>query len=220
MIYPDTFNFLLDLKEHNTKEWFDENRSRYKAARENVIKTTDLLLEGISEFDPDLRGVLPKECLFRINRDVRFSKNKDPYKTNFGVSIAKGGKKSGYSGYYLNIDPVECFVGGGFYMPPSPTLKKIREHIDLHGEKLEAILADKKFREVYGELSEAPSLKTAPKGFPKDHPHVELLRLKSFTAITPVSVDVLTSENMVKTCVQSFAALMPLVHFLNEGMDH
>lgn len=114
MVHPDTFNFLLDLKEHNNKEWFDENRKRYDTARKNVIAVTDRLLEGIVEFDPSLQGVEPKGCLFRINRDVRFSKNKDPYKTNFGVSMAKGGKKSGLSGYYLNIDPMESFIGGGF----------------------------------------------------------------------------------------------------------
>jgi len=219
MIKQETFNFLLDLKEHNVKEWFDENRSRYQAARKNILDVVDQLIEGIIQFDPSLQGVLAKQTLFRINRDVRFSKNKDPYKTNFGASIVKGGKKSGYSGYYVNIDPVESFVGGGFYMPPSPVLKKIREHIDFNGPQLKAIEEESSFQKEFGGLSEAPSLKTAPKGFEKDHPHIDYLRMKSFTAIRPLPLEVMTSEQMVPSCLQALEAMSPLVHFLNDAID-
>lgn len=219
MIKTETFNFLLDLKENNNKEWFDENRKRYKEVRKDIIAVTDRLLEGMTEFDPSLQGVEPKDCLFRINRDVRFSKNKAPYKTNFGISIAKGGKKSGNSGYYLNVDPMESFIGGGVYMPPSPMLKKIRNHIDLHGGALQKVLEGKNFKKTYGDIDGGPELKTAPKGFPKDHPYIAFLRKKSFTAIRNISIDDLTSEDMVKTCVDSFEALMPLIHFLNDGLE-
>ncbi|MCI4670902.1 MAG: DUF2461 domain-containing protein [Bacteroidia bacterium] len=218
MVHTDTFNFLLDLKEHNTKDWFDENRGRYQEARNNVISITDQLLEGIAEFDPSLEGIEPKKCLFRINRDVRFSNNKDPYKTNFGISMASGGKNSGNAGYYVNIDPAEGFAGGGFYMPPSPILKKVRAHIDLHGEELEKAVSTPAFKKIFGELDAGKSLKTAPKGFPKDHPHIHFLRMKSFTAIKSINLDDMNSEKMVPLCLEAFEAISPLIRFLNDGM--
>ncbi|MEO0897875.1 MAG: DUF2461 domain-containing protein [Bacteroidota bacterium] len=220
MIHPNTFTFLNELKEHNVKEWFDENRGRYQEARKNVIDVVDDIIDGIIDFDDSLRGIDPKKCLFRINRDVRFSANKDPYKTNFGASIAKGGKKSGYAGYYVNIDPSGCFAGGGFYMPPSPVLKKIREYIDLNGERLEEIIQEEKFVKTFRDIDRGPELKTAPKGFPKDHPHIHLLRKKSFTAINSFSSKDFQKKNMVDEVVETFEALAPFVHFLNDAMDN
>jgi len=220
MIQPDTLSFLSDLKEHNVKEWFDENRKRYQVARSNVIDVVDDIIDGIVEFDESLQGLDPKKCLFRINRDVRFSQNKDPYKTNFGVSMAKGGKKSGYAGYYLNIDPKECFAGGGFYMPPSPVLKKIRDYIDMNGEQLGEIIQEEKVKKVFGDIDRGPELKTAPKGVPKDHPYIHFLRKKSFTAISAMPPNALLQEGMVDQVVEIFEAMAPLVHFLNDAMDN
>jgi len=218
MLQTDTFAFLHDLKAHNTKEWFDENRGRYQTAKDNVIALVDHLIEEIAGFDSDIRGLEAKQCLFRINRDIRFSNNKDPYKTNFGASISKGGRRSSYAGYYLHLQPGEVFVGGGIYMPPATTLKAIRAHIDRNAPDLRKVLNDPDFRATYGEIR-GESLKTAPKGYEKDHPAIDLLRLKSFVVMRNYDDETALSAEFPRKVVDDFEVMKPMLDFLNGAVD-
>jgi len=219
MLQASTLSFLNDLSAHNTREWFQANRPAYEAARDDVLSLVDQLIERILEFDGSLAGVVAKDCLFRINRDTRFSKNKDPYKTNFGAAMGRGGRRSVFASYYLHIDPNGAFLGGGSYMPPGPHLAAIRQHIDLEAAKLRAATSTKEFRDVYGAMDTEHSLKTAPKGFDKEHPDIDLLRLKSFTAIRKVEVAELSSPGFLDRAAADFEALSPLIHFLNEALE-
>ncbi|NNE67582.1 MAG: DUF2461 domain-containing protein, partial [Pyrinomonadaceae bacterium] len=173
--------YLKKLQKNNNRDWFKANKDKYDAAREDFIVVVDKMIKGISRFDPALKDTRPEDCLFRIYRDIRFSKDKTPYKTQFGASMQPGGRNSGIPGYYVNIAPGNCFFAGGAYMPPGPELTKIRNHVagDLKGFR--RIVEAKKFKDLFGELS-GDKLKTAPKGYPKDHEAIEYLRHKGFIA--------------------------------------
>lgn len=177
-LHPDTLPFLIELKFNNHREWFESNRSRYEAIRAQLIRVVDEIIARVAEFDPAIRGQEGKHSLFRINRDVRFSKDKAPYKTNFGAAFGRGGRNSHFASYYMHLDPDEFFVGGGVYLPEADRLKQIRRHIDLHGHELLAILNDPVFAETYGSL-QGEQLRTAPREYSKDHPYAGLLRYKS-----------------------------------------
>src|ERR1041384_4820638 len=152
MITASTMSFLKALKKNNNKEWFDKNKDKYLAAKENVENTVSDLIKTFSVFDKKLAGLNAKDCVFRIYRDVRFAKDKRPYKTNMGASINAGGKKAEVAGYYLHIEPNNSFIAGGRWMPESDHLKKIRQEIDYNGKVLRKILNDKTFKKYYGEL--------------------------------------------------------------------
>ena len=126
--------FLQDLSENNNREWFQENKTRYDESRKKALFLTEVVINEIRKFDPEIPLLDPKDCLFRIFRDVRFSHDKRPYKTNFGSFMAKGGRKSVYAGYYFHIDPAGSFAGGGIYMPAAEPLKAIREYMAENGE--------------------------------------------------------------------------------------
>src|SRR6185436_17723592 len=152
MIQPTTLNFLKALKKNNNKEWFDKNKDKYLAAKENVEGFVDELIKSISTFDKGLMGLRAKDCVFRIYRDVRFAKDKRPYKTNLGASISAGGKKAEVAGYYIHIEPGKSLIAGGRWMPSSDHLKKIRQEIDYNGKKIKKILNDENFKKEFGEL--------------------------------------------------------------------
>ncbi|RMG29242.1 MAG: DUF2461 domain-containing protein [Bacteroidetes bacterium] len=217
MIAPSTLTFLSELKANNHKEWFAANRSRYEAARNNFLDFVDHLIDGIAEYDGGVAGLEPKKCMFRINRDIRFSKNKAPYKTNFGAHIAPGGRKSPYAGYYLHLEPGQCFLAGGKYHPQPEELRAIRTHIEGHAPRLRAILAEPEFQAVYGEMK-GDSLKTAPKGYPKDHPDLDLIRRKDFFVVHECGEEVMLSEEFADYVVSVFKVVQPLNAFLNEAV--
>lgn len=218
MFQPSTMDFLRELKAHNTKEWFDENRKRYQAAKDNFLELVTAIIEDMEGYEPDVRGLEPKQTMFRINRDIRFSKNKDPYKTNFGAVFARGGRKSPLAGYYFQLSPENNFAGGGYYMPSSAQLKTLRLYISHNAPTLREILADDEFKDFYGELR-GESLKTAPKGFDKDHPDIDLLRMKSFTVMHQFSDEEVLAEDFPQQLVDGFALMQPLVKFINEGLE-
>jgi uncharacterized protein (TIGR02453 family) len=163
-IHPSTLTFLKDLAKNNNREWFQENRKRYETTKGNVFEFATEFLEAAAEIDPTLADLEPKKCIFRINRDIRFSKDKSPYKINMGISFNKGGKKAPTAGYYLNIEPNGTFMGGGNYMVQPVELKKIREEIDYNLAEFEGIITDKAFVDYYGEIAveEKLSLKRPP----------------------------------------------------------
>ncbi len=156
--------------------------------------------------------------MFRIFRDVRFSNDKRPYKTNFGSFIAKGGRKSMHAGYYFHIEPEESFLGGGIYMPPAEPLKLVREYIAQHGEELLSIIEKPEFKKVYPEFYD-DQLKTAPKGFPKDHEYIDLLRYRSFIFSTSLTIDDITGEDYIQKMVHCFKVLQPFNRFLNSALE-
>ncbi|HVE60219.1 MAG TPA: DUF2461 domain-containing protein, partial [Chitinophagaceae bacterium] len=186
MLEAATLRFLSQLKKNNNRDWFEKHRPDYEAARLDFQNFIYLLIKDLGKTDPSIAGLNAKDCLFRINRDIRFSKNKLPYKTNMGASIKRGGKKSPFCGYYFHCEPGASFIGGGLWMPEAESLKKLRQEIDYNFEEFRNIINDKKFKSAYGDLykGEDVSLATAPKGYEKDHPAISYLKLKCFIAET------------------------------------
>ena len=183
-----------------------------------------LVSNVIAEFgktDGDIAPLLAKNCVFRQYRDVRFSKDKTPYKSQMGASFDKGGKKSGMAGYYLHIEPGNhSMAGGGLWMPDAPVVKKIRQEIDYNWDEFSAIIQAPAFKKIYGDLSFGEyQLTRAPKGYEKDNPAIEYLKLKSFVAIRPLKDDELVAKDLLKNVTATFKALMPLIQFLNRSQE-
>lgn len=211
-------DFLQDLKENNNREWFAENKNRFLEEKQKFEFFIEILIREIAKFDEDIGALQAKDCIFRIYRDVRFSKDKSPYKTNFGAFMVPGGKKSGHAGYYIHIDPDESFLAGGVHLPPPDILKKIKLSIFDHTEEFKSILEDPRFIKNYGEIN-ADKLKTAPKGFPKDFPDIDLLKFKSFTVVDSVSRAELIKEDFLINAAKIFKVLYPYNQFLNHAID-
>jgi uncharacterized protein (TIGR02453 family) len=214
----EVLNFLSELKENNNKEWFDQNRDRYQENRKKVLFLTELIIHEIAKFDPETGIQDPKDCVFRIFRDVRFSPDKTPYKTNMGSFIVKGGKKSSCAGYYLHIEPGASFVGGGSYCPPSDVLKAFRTEIFDNAEEFKQLIHSESFRKVYPEMYD-DKLKTAPKGFPKDFADIDLLKYKSYVFGSTLDDSVVASDAFVGKVVVAMRELYPVNHFLNTALD-
>ena len=222
MLQTSTFKFLKDLKKNNNKPWFDKNRKVYEAAKADFISFIQAVIDQHGKKDASIKNLLAKDCLFRINRDVRFAKDKSPYKTNMGASINKGGRKAENSaGYYFHLEPGGVFTGGGIWMPMPDELKKVRQEIDYNFTDFKKIIAAKKFKTVYGELSSNPEYKLSrvPKGYDPENPAAEFLKLKSYIAMIKISDADLTSKDLVKKTVAAFQALQPLIEFLNKSME-
>lgn len=218
MNLKNTLEFLATLSDHNTKEWMDDNRAWYQEVRAEFIQLVDELIQKMLPWEPGLAGLRGKDCVFRINRDIRFSNNKDPYKTNFGAAISIGGKHSANPTYYLHVQPGESFTGGGIYMPEAEVLKKIRQEIDYNTETLLKILEDSKFKKQFGELR-GDRLKTAPKGYPKDHPHLSLLQLKSFVVMRSFTDEEVAGEEYMQRVLECFETMKPLNNYLSTALD-
>jgi uncharacterized protein (TIGR02453 family) len=218
MLQQNTLDFLASLRENNHKEWFDANRKAYEAAKDDMTKLVAQLLNGITLFDARLAGVEAKKALFRIFRDVRFGHDKRPYKHNMGAWLTDGGKDSMNAGYYLHVEPGgNSFVAGGSYMPSAPILKSIREAIDYDHEGIQEILNAKNFVKAFGSLG-GETVKTAPKGYAKDHPAIELLKHKSFVVSKNFTDAELTSPDFVKNALAAYKEMYPLAVFLNRAI--
>lgn len=218
-INPDIFSFLLALKRNNNKEWFDKNRERYTLLRENFMQFTNLLLSEIVSFDESLKNIVARDCIFRINKDIRFSADKRPYKNNFGAEFSRGGRRSAYASYYVHIEPGRCFAGGGLYMPMPPVLKAVRKEIYENIEEFEEILQNTQFKKTFGELEEIDMLKTAPSGFPKDFRRMEILRHKHYIVSFSVDDNMVCSKSFLPMLVKKFRILFPFNSFLNNAID-
>lgn len=213
-----TLDFLSDLAKHNKKEWMDDNKKRYLEAKQQVIDLVAKVIQKTSEFEPSLASIDPKKTLFRINRDIRFSKNKDPYKTNFGASIVEGGRTSGNPGFYLHIMPGSNFAGGGVYQPSPDKLQKVRQEIDYNGKEIRSIIDSPSFRKMFDEPY-GERLKTAPKGYPKDHENIDLLQLKNYVYMKQMSDKEVLSKNFVDEIVNVYKTLHPFNQFLTKALD-
>lgn len=222
MLQPATLQFLKDLQKHNNKPWFDENRHRYDAAKTDFLQFTDEVIKVFGKKDANIASLSARECIFRINRDIRFSKDKTPYKRNLAVSLNKGGKKSVLAGYYFHLEPGNnSFIGGGVWQPMPADLQKVRQEIDYNLKDFQKILNAKNFKTIYGGLSEEEgiALSRVPKGYEADNPAAEYLKLKSFITMTNISDKELTDKGLLKQTVQAFETIQPLINFLNEALE-
>lgn len=222
MLQNSTLSFLKNLKKNNVKEWFDANRKSYDAARADFIQLIDAVVKIQGKKDEDIVSLTAKDCVFRINRDIRFSKDKTPYKTNLAAGFARGGKKSVYAGYYLHIEPGNnSLVGGGVWSPEADVLKKVRQEIDYSFDEFSNIIHSKAFKNQYGDLYKDKEvlLSRPPKGYDENNKAIEYLKLKSFVAMKPLKDEELTNENAVKNITDALAALQPLLLFLNAAIE-
>lgn len=210
------FQFLLELKENNNRDWFHANKGRYQKVKDEFHVFLESLLAEIAKFDPSVGDLSPKDCTFRINRDIRFSPDKSPYKTNYGAYIAEGGKKSPKAGYYLHLEPGGSFLAGGVWMPSSEMLQAIRQEIDYNQEEFKSLLAQKAFKKYFTKLK-GDMLITTPKGYSKDHPLIDSLRHKSFIMEYPMELS--KDSNLdPKMIAEVFHAMKPLNDFFNHAI--
>lgn len=215
----EVFDFLKKLKKNNSKEWFDVHRAEYESAKKQVIALVESIIPLVEKIDSEVQNLQAKDCMFRINRDVRFSKNKDPYKTNMGIVFAPGGKKSNKGCYYLHIEPGNCFIAGGMWMPMPDDLKKIRQEIDYNGEALSKILKTKSFKKYFSDFDQEAVLTKVPKGYEATNPYADLLKLKSFTLSFSIEDAVLLEKNPEKSIIKVFSEIVPVNEFLNSALD-
>ncbi|HEX6916035.1 MAG TPA: DUF2461 domain-containing protein [Chitinophagaceae bacterium] len=221
MLENTTLKFLKELAKNNNKEWFDANRKRYEAAREDFTQLAAGIIKGFCKKDPDFQTLEARKCLFRINRDVRFSKDKSPYKTNFGASFERGGRISPYAAYYLHVEPGnKSFIAGGVWQPEAERVKKIRQEIDYNWDAFRKIIRNKKFVSLFGDLEKTKetSLSREPKGYEKDNPAIDYLKLKSWVVSTPLTDAELTDKSLLKKVLSAFETMQPMIVFLNEAL--
>jgi uncharacterized protein (TIGR02453 family) len=213
-ISTKTFEFLNKLTVNNNREWFNENKNLYTESQENVISFLEALINEMSGFDEELGKIDAKKSLFRIYRDTRFSKDKIPYKTNFGASLGMG-KGSQKGGYYLHLEPGKSFLAGGIYMPESSVLKEVRKEISLYGDDFLKIINNKDFKKYFPELDQDDKLKKVPQGFEKEDPMGEYLKLKSFIVVYNLKDEEVLDNNSAKNLTKIFKAMKPFNDFLN-----
>jgi uncharacterized protein (TIGR02453 family) len=211
--------FLKSLEKNNDRAWFEKNKEKYLAAKDQFDQFVAKLLHDLTDFDQSLAGLNPKKITFRIYRDVRFSKNKLPYKSNMSAGISPRGKMVDEPGVYLHIQPNnKSFVAAGLWMPEPEPLGKIRQEIDYNGNDLVKIMSDKKFKKMYGAFETEYALKNTPKGYEKDHPMGEWLKLKSFVVSHYFTDEEVKSKNFMKTVIDTYKTAKPLNDFLKEAI--
>ena len=211
------FKFLAALQTHNTKAWFDAHRAEYDAAKQLVEGLIENVIDDFRAIE-DFEDLKPKDCLFRINRDVRFSADKSPYKINFGASLAKGGKHSRRMPYYIHLQPGnQSPLAGGLYMPTPEQIGKVRAAIAADSRPLRKILRGKAFVDAFGVMTDETEgrLKTAPKGYSRDHPDIDLLQFKAWAVMQPLTDTAALSPDLLAHTLQTFKALKPLNDWLN-----
>jgi uncharacterized protein (TIGR02453 family) len=216
-IKKSTLNFLTALKNNNNREWFNANRSDYLVAKNNFELLVQEVINELIGIEPIMKGLEAKSCIFRINRDIRFTNDKSPYKSHFGAFIIRGGKKNGdkFAGYYLHIEPGNSLIAGGAYTPPSQWLSAIREKIDEEPGKFLKIINNKDFLRYFGKI-EGEKLTKAPKGYPADHPYIELLKHKSYHVVNEVKDEIVLSSKYFDYVMKVMKAMKPLNDYLNE----
>jgi len=220
MINPAVFKFLKELKVNNHKEWFDANRSSYNDLRKEFEEFINVVIGEIALFDSEAAKTTAKASIFRINRDIRFSNDKLPYKTNFGAFIAQGGRKGMNAGYYIHIEPGECFLAGGIYMPSGPMLKAIRTEIYENMEEFEQIVSAPAFLKHFGKEMWGEKLKTAPKGFPKDFIKIEYLKYKHYTLFKKEPDNIYVKPSFINEVREVFLEMRQFNKFLNRSLEN
>jgi uncharacterized protein (TIGR02453 family) len=211
--------FLKDIKKNNDRAWFEKNKPRYLGVKQDFENFVGELLKEFTKFDAGLAGLDHKKLTFRIYRDVRFSKDKSPYKTNMGAGFSPNGKLVQEPGYYIHLEPGnKSFVAGGIYMPDAANLSKVRQEIDYSADKLKKIVNAKSFKKSFAGFDEFDKLKTMPKGYPKDHPQIEMLKLKSFILSHNFTDREVTDAKFIRNIVSHAKAIKPLNDFIKEAI--
>lgn len=221
MLQATTIRFLKNLRKNNNKPWFDAHKEDYLAAKADFESLVEKVIAEYSKTDPSIAGLQVKDSVFRIYKDVRFSKDKTPYKPNFAASFNKGGKKVHLPGYYLHVEPGDrCFCGGGIWMPEAPEMKKIRQEIDYNFKEFRSILEEKNFRKLFGDLEDESALSRPPQGYSAGNPAVKYLKMRSFIVSRESFTDQeLVSPKLLKEIIKTFSAMKPLVDFLSRALD-
>jgi uncharacterized protein (TIGR02453 family) len=211
--------FLAQLEKNNDREWFLKNKKLYEDAKKEFESFVNTVIPAIAKFDESVRYVAAKDCMFRIFRDVRFAKDKSPYKTNMGAWISHAGRKSPGPGYYIHLQPGGSFLAAGVYMPEPDQLKKIRKEIYYNVSEFTAILKDRKLKKYCDGLSDVEKVKLAPKDFPKDFPGIELLKHKHYTVSYPLRNEMIESDHFHEVVMLAFRAMLPFNNFLRRALD-
>ncbi|ASZ10150.1 DUF2461 domain-containing protein [Chitinophaga pendula] len=219
MLQATTLKFLKTLDKNNNKPWFEANKDAYQDAKADYESMVQQLIDGLAKQDAAVEGLQVKDCVFRIYKDVRFSKDKTPYKTNMGAAFSPGGRKSPRPGYYFHLQPGgQSFAGGGLWMPDGPLLKKVRQEIDYNFDEFQDIISNKEFIKYFGKI-EGESLKTVPQGYQPDNPAIAYLKLKSFTTWHRITDEMCTQPTLVREVLKVFAVMQPFVKFLDRALD-
>ena len=212
-ISKEGFDFLKQLKKNNNRDWFNAHKDQYLISHQNAIGFAEGLLELLGKQD-NIETVSGKKSLYRIYRDIRFSKNKTPYKTHWGGFFSRATQQL-RGGYYFHIEPGNSFIGGGFWQPNSEDLKRIRMSIAADDSELRAVLSDKKFKGTFGELM-GDQVKTAPQGYKKDHPSIDLLRFKQFLVMKKFTDKEVLDKGFTNEVVKTFIAMRPFFDYMSE----
>jgi uncharacterized protein (TIGR02453 family) len=218
MDFPVILKFLKDIAKNNNRDWFEKNKTRYLVAKEKYEDFLEVFHKELVKFDEGLASLNPRKLGFRIYRDVRFSKDKRPYKVNMGAGFSPGGKMMQEPGYYIHIEPGKSFIAGGLYMPTPENLAKIRQEIDYNAKGILKILNDKSFNKLFDGLDVFDKLKTMPKGYPKDHPQIELLKHKSFIVSHPLTDKEVTDKKFITTISAACKQIKKLNDFLSSAI--
>jgi uncharacterized protein (TIGR02453 family) len=219
MLQSSTLKFLTNLKKNNSKPWFDANRKQYEQAKGDFLALVEKLIAGIAMFDAPIAHLKPRECTFRINRDVRFSKDKSPYKNNLAGYFNRNGKKSNDAGYYLHIEPGQSFAAGGLWMPEPQALAKIRQEIDYSFDGWKKITSSVSFKKAFTEGVKGEALVRPPKGYEESNPAIEFLKLKNFIVTRPFTNTEVQSKTFVKNVATTFKTMKPMIDFLNTAIE-
>jgi len=214
----NTFDFLKKIKKNNNREWFEKNKPVYQQVKQDYELVVQQVINSVAKFDPQVAGLEAAKTTFRIYKDVRFSKDKTPYKTNFGASISPGGKSSDIPGYYMHVEPGNSFLAGGCWMPMPDKLAAIRQEIDYNFADFKKIIAAKEFKKYFDGLSDEGRLVNPPKGYDKENPAVEILKNKHFIVVHNVDDKTVLSKDYAKYATSVFKAMNPFILFVREAM--
>ena len=220
MLSKDTLQFLDDLKANNNRDWFLDNKKRYEDFKKDYQLLVADLLDAMKPLDPSLEKLEVKNCTFRINRDIRFSKDKTPYKSHLGIWLSSGAKGLNRSGYYIHLENGSSFIAGGLYCPEANDLKKMRKEIAYFHEDLDSILNEEAFKKEFNEFDrdEKNTLKNPPRGYEKEHPAIDLLKLKSFESSQKIDFSTAGTKDFVTTVSKKLILLKPLNDFINRAL--
>ncbi len=220
MLQASTIKFLKTLKKNNNKPWFEKNKDSYLSAKEDAENFVGQVIEVFGKIDADIAPLQPKDCTYRIYRDVRFSQDKTPYKIHLGAYLNKGGKKNPTAGYYMHWEPGRSMIGGGLWMPMAPDLNKVRQEIDYSFDEWKKIVDHKTFRKMFAEgLEREDVLSRPPKGYDDENPAIEFLKLKSFVVTRTLTDEELQSKTLLKEVIKTFESMKDFVAFLNRALE-